>query len=110
MKKWMCVCGYIHDGEQVPAACPRCGAAGQRLERMGGDAADLVERARHANALHCRMVDLARNMEKACKNGIDDNLDPNCVAVFRRTLAHSYEIMKLSLTEMQDHIANGKWG
>jgi hypothetical protein len=49
-------------------------------------------------------------MEAVCKDGIDDNLDPGCVDVFRKCLAHSYEIMKLAMTEMQAHIAKGKWG
>jgi hypothetical protein len=30
--------------------------------------------------------------------------------VFEITLAHSYEIMKLSMTEMQAHAAKNKWG
>ena len=42
--------------------------------------------------------------------GIEDNLDPACVKVFEKTLAHSYEIMKLSMTEIQIHINKGKWG
>ena len=45
-----------------------------------------------------------------CKDGIEDNLDPGCVDVFQKALAHSYEIMKLAMTEMQIHIAKGKWG
>jgi hypothetical protein len=49
-------------------------------------------------------------MEGICKDGIKDNLDPNCVVVFNRTLAHAYEIMKLSMTEMQSHMGKGKWG
>ncbi len=49
-------------------------------------------------------------MEQVCKDGIEDNLDPGCVDVFQKALAHSYEIMKLSMTEIQGHIAKGKWG
>ena len=72
--------------------------------------ATLVERSRHTNALHCRLVNLARKMENVCKDGIEDNLDPGCVDVFQKSLAHSYEMMKLSMTEIQGHIAKGKWG
>jgi hypothetical protein len=69
-----------------------------------------VERSRHTNALHCRLVNLGRKVEKVCRNGIEDKLDPGCVDVFQKALAHSYEIMKLSMTEIQSHIAKGKWG
>jgi hypothetical protein len=77
---------------------------------MDDSAAELVERSRRTNALHCRVVDLARQIEQACKDGIDDNLDPNCVDVFKKSLAQSYQMMKLSMTELQGHMAKGKWG
>lgn len=49
-------------------------------------------------------------MEQACKDGIADNLDPACVKVFQRSLEHSWEIMKMAMTEMQSHMKKGKWG
>ena len=98
MKKWKCsVCGYIHDGDEAPEACPKCGAPASKFELLGDAAAGLVERSRRTNALHCRMVGLARKIEAACKEGIEDNLDPGCVKVFERSLSQSYEIMKLSI-------------
>jgi hypothetical protein len=30
--------------------------------------------------------------------------------VFKKSLAHAYEIMKLSMTELQGHMGKGKWG
>lgn len=109
-KKWKCVCGYVHDGNEPPAQCPKCGAPAEKFELLGDEAANLVERSRHTNALHCHLVNLGRKLEAACKDGIEDNLDPNCVKVFQRSLGHAHEIMKLSMTEMQGHIAKGKWG
>ena len=90
--------------------CPKCGAAAERFTQLDQAAADLVERSRRANVLHCRIVNLGRKLEKACYQGIEDNLDPGCVDAFQKILAHSYEIMKLSMTEMKDHSAEGKWG
>ena len=111
LKRWKCEgCGYIHDGDEAPAECPKCGASADRFALMDDAASDLVERSRRSNALHCHVVDLARQIEWACKDGIDDGLDPGCADVFRKSLARSYEIMKLSMTEMQGHIAKGKWG
>ena len=109
-KKWKCVCGYIHDGDEAPGRCPKCGAVAEKFTLLDNDTADIVERSRRTNALHCRVVDLARQIEWACREGIEDELDPGCVDVFRKSLARSYEIMKLSMTEMQGHIAKGKWG
>jgi len=109
--KWKCNgCGYIHDGDAPPAECPKCGAAAKDFTALDEAAANLVERSRHTNALHCRVVDLARQIEQACRSGIEDNLDPGCVDVFQKSMAMSYEMMKLSMTEVQGHIAKGKWG
>ncbi len=110
-KKWKCgVCGYIHDGDQAPAKCPKCGAPAEKFAALDDQATNLVERSRNANALHCRLVNLGRKLERVCLDGIEDNLDPGCVDVFRKVLAHSYEIMKMPMTEIQGHIAKGKWG
>jgi len=110
-KKWKCsVCGYIHDGDEAPAKCPKCGAPAEKFTLLDDKAAGLVERSRHTNALHARLVDLGRKIESVCKDGIEDNLDPGCVDVFRKSAAHSYEIMKLAMTEMQVHMAKGNWG
>lgn len=111
MKKWKCGgCGYIHDGENAPDKCPKCGAPKEKFALLEDAAANLVERSRHTNMIHARMITLARDMELACKDGINDNLDPGCVDVFRKSLAHAYEIMKLSMTEVQGHMNKGKWG
>ena len=110
MKKWRCVCGFIHDGDEAPANCPKCGAPAEKFELLDETAANLVERSRHTNTLHCRLIDLGRKMERLCNEGIKDELDPGCVKVFQQSLAHSWEIMKLSMTEIQGHMKKGKWG
>jgi len=111
MKKWKCgVCGYIHDGDEVCDVCPKCGAAAEKFEPLDQAKADLIERSRHTNALHAQLIDLARQIERVCEDGIRDNLDPGCVDVFTKSLKASYVQMKLSMTEMQGHMNKGKWG
>ncbi len=109
-KKWKCVCGYIHDGDAPPHACPKCGAPAEKFTELDDAAANLVERSRHTNALHSRLVTLGREMEAVCKDGIDDKLDPGCVKVFEYALDQAYVIMKLAMTEMQGHMGKGTWG
>jgi rubredoxin len=109
-KKWKCVCGYIHDGDEAPTACPKCGAPKEQFTLLDEQAASLVERSRKTNALHCRLIDLARQIERVCWDGIDDNLDPNCVDVFEKSKTHAYEMMKMAMTEIQGHMTKGKWG
>jgi hypothetical protein len=72
--------------------------------------ADLIERSRHTNALHAQLIDLARQIERVCEDGIRDALDPGCSKVFEQSLQASYIQMKLSMTEMEGHMQKGKWG
>ena len=110
-KKMRCeVCGYIHDGDQAPANCPKCGAPADKFKVLDDNAANLVERSRRTNMLHTQVISLARDIEGLCKEGIEDALDPGCVDVFTKTLHASYEMMKLSMTEIQGHVGKGKWG
>ena len=111
MKKWKCGgCGFISDGESAPEKCPKCGAPKEKFALLDDAAANLVERSRHTNMLHAQMIALAHELELACKDGVNDNLDAGCVDVFKTSLAHAYEIMKLSMTEVQVHMTKGKWG
>nr|HPZ98602.1 rubredoxin [Phycisphaerae bacterium] len=82
--KYKCVCGYISDGDEAPAVCPKCGAPAAKFTRLDDAAANLVERSRRTNMLHCRVIALAREIEGLCKEGIADELDPGCVDVFRK--------------------------
>ncbi len=111
MKKWRCeVCGYIHDGDEACATCPKCGAAAEKFTELDDTAAGLIERSRNTNVLHAQLIDLARQIERVCEAGIKDALDPGCVKVFEQSLDASYLQMKLSMTEMQGHMNKGKWG
>jgi len=111
MKKWKCgVCGFVWDGEDAPERCPKCGAPKEQFQELDAAAAALVERSRHTNSLHARLISLSREIEAVCKDGIQDALDPGCVDVFQKSLAHAYEMMKLAMTEMAIHVGKGKWG
>jgi len=108
--KFKCVCGYVHDGDAAPAKCPKCGAPAERFTKLDDAASGLVEQSRRSNMCHSRIIALAREIEGVCKDGIADALDPGCVDVFNKTLAASYDMMKLSMTELAGHMAKGKWG
>ncbi|QHI68618.1 rubredoxin-like domain-containing protein [Tichowtungia aerotolerans] len=111
MKKFKCAaCGYIHDGEEAPEKCPKCGAPKDQFVLLDDAASSLVERSRHSNALHAEVIALARQLEDICNDGIEDELDPGCVDVFTKSRAMAWKIMKLSMTEVQGHMGKGKWG
>lgn len=111
MKKWKCdVCGYIHDGDNAPVACPKCAALKEHFTLLDEAAATLVERSRHTNTLHAHVMDLSRQIEAACNAGLKDQLDAGCVDVFTKGRTMAWTLMKLSMTELQGHMKKGKWG
>lgn len=109
--KWRCgVCGYIHDGEQPPEKCPKCGAAREKFEQLGTEQAQLIERSRFSNSLHVRLIELMGKVEALAEEGIQDNLDLGCVTVFKAAKEQAHILAQMAKAEIQTHIAKGKWG
>jgi hypothetical protein len=44
------------------------------------------------------------------EEGIDDNLDPGCVKIFKRALEEAEIIQQSIMAEIQGHVGKGKWG
>ena len=76
MKKWRCeVCGYIHDGDNAPDFCPKCGAKKEKFSSLDDEAANLVERSRFTNSLHMELHSIMHQVMELCEDGIEDDLD-----------------------------------
>ncbi len=45
---------------------------------------ELVERSRFTNNMHMHLFALMEQVADMAEDGIDDNLDPNCVKIFKR--------------------------
>ena len=38
IKKWVCpVCGYVHEGAELPEKCPQCGVPGSKFKEVKED-------------------------------------------------------------------------
>lgn len=111
MKKWRCgVCGYVHDGDAPPDRCPKCGAAKEMFAELQAEAAALLARARFANSLHMRLHALMDEVGEIGRQGVEDNLDPGCAALFKNALEHAAVIQGMIKAEIAGHQAKGKWG
>ena len=108
---WRCsACGYIDEGDDAPDKCPKCGAPKEKFEKLADDAVKLVEHSRYTNLLHMTMANLLTDMADIAEEGIEDNLDPNCVKIF--TQARDFAVMLTSSihAELAGHMKKGKWG
>ncbi len=106
---WKCsVCGLVAEGEHAPEKCPKCGATADKFELLSEEAATKIYRSDFSNDLHMRLIDLAMEMDKLCDLGIEDNLDPTCVVVFKNTKKRAWEIKAMAKAELIGHNSKGK--
>lgn len=108
---WKCiVCGYVWDGEELPDKCPRCGAVREKFVKMEDKAIELIERSRFTNSLHMQLYLLMEQVMDLAEDGIDDNLDPGCVKIFKQALGQAEILQQAIKAELQGHMNKGKWG
>jgi hypothetical protein len=100
----------VWNGEEAPDKCPKCGAPKEKFIKLDAKAMDIVERSRFTNNLHMQLYVLLEQVMDVAEDGIDDNLDPNCVKIFKRAVGEA-EILQQSIkAELQGHVKKGKWG
>jgi rubredoxin len=110
MKLWKCsVCGYVHEGGEAPDNCPKCGAPKEKFVGLGTEDAEKIIKSRRTNEIHMEIVTLAERIAALAREGIEIDLDPPCVALFKDAIAETYIIKQRSIAEMEGHMKKGKW-
>lgn len=111
MVMWRCtVCGFVYDGKEAPDKCPKCGAPKEKFEEIASAKAELIERSRLTNDLHMKLNTILKKTEWISEKGIEDNLDPGCLAIFTKAKAQASELRQMIKAELQTHMSKGKWG
>lgn len=111
MKIWKCgICGYLHDGEEAPENCPKCGAPRDKFENLSQEAVELVNKSRRTNDIHLEVAVLLDRVFALSQEGSDINLDPGCKAIFEKAKAASHTLRQQIKAEVQTHMNKGKWG
>ncbi len=108
---WRCgSCGYVYDGEEPPDRCPKCGAKKERFAAIEDKAMELIERSRFTNNMHIHLFSLLEQVMDIAEDGIDDNLDPACVKIFKKALQQAEILQQSVKAELEGHMNKGKWG
>jgi predicted nucleic acid-binding Zn-ribbon protein len=108
---WRCsACGFVWDGEDPPAECPKCGGGESKYVQIDARAVELIDRSRFTNSLHIQLYGLLEQVMDMAEDGIDDNLDPNCVKLFQQAMDLSEILQQAIKAELQSHMNKGKWG
>jgi len=103
------VCGMELEEGQLEDKCPKCGAPKEKYHEMAAEDAEKVTRSEFTNDLHIELIDLLNQIEDISNLGIEDNLDPSCVNIFKRAKAHALLMKQYCKAEIVGHIAKGKW-
>lgn len=103
------ICGYLHDGNEPPDFCPKCGADGSNFVEVAQDEADKIIRSRFTNDLHLQLSAVLDNVIMITEEGISDDLDPGCVDIFSKTRNWALQSKKMITAELATHIKKGKW-
>jgi len=107
---WKCsVCGYIHEGAEAPEKCPKCGAPAEKFSALPEEDAKKIYASDRTNDIHMEIIKLAMKIKDLAKEGIEINLDPPCVALFKQAFEESIIIKQRSKAEIAGHVSRGKW-
>jgi len=74
MKKWICtICGYVHEGDTPPDACPQCGAPAEKFEEQkGGEEMAWADEHR---------IGVAKDVDQEILDGLRANFTGECTEV-----------------------------
>lgn len=103
------VCGYIHEGNEPPENCPKCGAPKEKFAELSTDEANKIYKSDRTNDIHMEIATLSARMIKLCNEGIEINLDPGCLDTFQKARDGLWVIKQRSKAETQTHMNKGKW-
>lgn len=86
MKKYVClICGYVHNGDEPPAACPVCGAGADKFKDMGEAApAAAASPAKSAGSMAWadeHRVGIAQGLDPEVVEGLRSNFTGECTEV-----------------------------
>lgn len=111
MKLFKCeVCNYIHTGDEAPEKCPKCGAPKEKFVELKEEDTTKVVRSEFSNGLHMELYNVLQEVEDIADAGIEDDLDPGCVAIFNKAKEQAILLRKMIVAELEIHMKKGKWG
>jgi len=107
---WKCsVCGYVHEGSEAPEKCPKCGSPKEKYNALSEEDAKKIYDSDRTNDIHMEIIKCAMKIKALAKEGIEINLDPPCVALFKQAHVEAWVIKQRSKAEIAGHVGRGKW-
>ena len=107
---WKCsVCGFVHEGNEAPDVCPKCGAPKEKFNQLSEEDTQKIYASDRTNDIHMEIIELSMKIKELALEGIEINLDPPCVQVFEHAKDEAWVIKQRSKAEIAGHMTKGKW-
>ncbi len=110
MKMWRCeVCGYLHDGDEPPDLCPKCGAPKDKFELLDEEETEMMMDARATKKKYQEILGRLDEVVKLADEGIELDLDDGCNDLFNKTKDNIAGIQKTIRDELASHAQECIW-
>ncbi len=110
MKIWRCeVCGYLHDGEEPPDICPKCGAPKEKFALLDEEEAEMMMDARNTKEKYREILKRLDEIEQLANEGLELDLDEGCNQIFNKTVQDIGGIQKRVRDELAEHAQECIW-
>ncbi len=107
---WKCSnCGFLHEGDEAPDICPKCGVSKDKYVALSEEDGEKVYTSDRTNDIHMEIIDLSMRICELALEGVEINLDPACVSVFEKACDEAWIIKQRSKAEIASHMTKGKW-
>ncbi len=109
-KMWRCeVCGYLHEGEEPPDICPKCGAPKDKFELLDEEEASMMRDALATRDKYGQIYDHLESIRRIAQEGLDLNLDEGCNQIFTKTSEDIENIRNQLKEELDGHAQECIW-
>ncbi len=110
MKIWRCeVCGYLHEGEEPPDFCPKCGAPKDKFVLLDEEEAQMMVDARDTKEKYRLILERLDHINQLAHEGIELDLDEGCNKIFNQTVQSIEDIRKMIKEELAGHAQECIW-
>ena len=107
---WKCgVCGFVFEGKEAPDNCPKCGAPKEKFRALNEEETKKIYMSDRTNDIHMEICNLAMKIYDLATEGIEIDLDPPCVDLFKKAKDEAWILKQRSKAEIEGHVSRSKW-
>ena len=110
MKMWRCeVCGYLHEGEEPPDICPKCGAPKEKFELLDEEETEMMKDAMLTKKKYAEIKESLDAAIAHADEGLELDLDEGCNKIFNKVKDDVADIKKMIEDELASHAQECIW-